>query len=262
MEKKEIIKDYLISRLIAQNKIIDGYGKLYYQVNEDLVDTFLDVDFYQKNVLSVLSSGDQVLTSRFLDAQKVDAFDNNRLTIYYFYLRLWAIKYRHALYPNIFNNNWLANLLKMVKPQNKNEECALVFFKKHVQNNTHIENLFYSIDAQPQGKTLYTKPEELEESLSPELDFYHINLFNPLETRKTYDIILLSNILDWARNDPQKIEMIKENLMRLLNIDGTIICSSITRNNEKSFALEREIFDDDFSFDGTMHNYTYTRKKQ
>ena len=262
MEKKDILKDYLISRLISQNKVVDGYGRVYYQVNEDLIDTYLDVDFYQKDVLAVLSSGDHVFTSRFLEANSVDAFDSNKLTIYYFYLRLWTIKYRDQLYPNIFEGNtWLAKLLRKVKPQNNNELCALLFFKKHLENNTRMENLFYQIDAQPQGKTLYTTPDELQDCLSPELDFYHVNLFSPLKAKKTYDVILMSNILDWAKNDPTCLENAKDNLMGLLNDEGTVICRSLVRNDEKSFIQEREIFADDFEFNGGIQGYTYTRKK-
>ena len=37
MEKKDILKDYLVSRLVTQNKVVDGYGKVYYKVNEDLI---------------------------------------------------------------------------------------------------------------------------------------------------------------------------------------------------------------------------------
>ena len=262
MEKKDVLKDYLISRLISQNKIVDGYGKLYYQVNEDLIDTCLDVDFYDKDVLAVLSSGDQVLTSRFLEAKNVDAFDNNRLTLYYFYLRLWTIKYRDSLYPNVFEGNtWLARLLRKVEPQNNNELCALLFFKKHLEGNTRLDNLFYQIDAQPQGKTLYTSAEELQDCLSPNLDFFHVDLFSPLKAKKAYDIILMSNILDWAKNDPTRLENAKDNLVKLLNNDGTIICSSLVRNDENSFAQEREIFSDDFEFNGGIQGYTYTRKK-
>ena len=262
MEKKDVLKDYLISRLISQNKIVDGYGKLYYQVNEDLIDTCLDVDFYDKDVLAVLYSGDQVLTSRFLEAKNVDAFDNNRLTLYYFYLRLWTIKYRDSLYPNVFEGNtWLARLLRKVEPQNNNELCALLFFKKHLEGNTRLDNLFYQIDAQPQGKTLYTSAEELQDCLSPNLDFFHVDLFSPLKAKKAYDIILMSNILDWAKNDPTRLENAKDNLVRLLNDDGTIICSSLVRNDENSFSQEREIFSDDFEFNGGIQGYTYTRKK-
>ena len=107
--EKAALKDYLVSRLISFGKTVDGYGKLFYQTNEDLMDQYLDIDFQNKDVLSVLASGDQVFTSRLLDAKRTDAFDFNRLAIYYFYLRIWAIDYRDELYPRIIDgdNRWL-----------------------------------------------------------------------------------------------------------------------------------------------------------
>lgn len=165
---KLLLKDYLSSRIIAQNKMLNNYGKIYYQTNEDLFSPFLEIDFRNKNVLSVLSSGDHVLTARCLGAHIVDAFDNNRLTLYYFYLRLWSIKYRKVLYPQILNDNeWLESLLKLVEPQNNLEQKALIFFKKHLEMKTHLENLFYDINAQPKGSTIYTKAEELKYSINP-----------------------------------------------------------------------------------------------
>ena len=102
-------KDYLASRVISFDKSTEDneYGKIYYKCNEDLLNGCLDIDFAEKDVLSVVGSGDQILTARFLDAKRVDAFDKNRLTIYYFYLRLWSIKYENTLYPDILeDNNW------------------------------------------------------------------------------------------------------------------------------------------------------------
>ncbi len=260
-----LTKDYLASRLITQGKIVDGYSKLYYKANEDLINPCLDVDFNGKKVLSVLSSGDQVLTSRFLDAQKVDAFDINRLTIYYFYLRLWTIKYRHELYPEIknghINNGLIRFLLKHVEPQNDNEEKAFIFFQKHINANSDLINLFFTISAQPEGNTLYTKADELEDCLNPDLDFYHIDLFNKINVNNTYDIILMSNILDWAKGDVSKIQMAHDNLQKLLSKDGIILCNTIFRTYN-DMANEQEIFSEGFTTDYniTKQNYTYTRK--
>ena len=103
MSKCNLLKDYLASRVVADNKVLesDEYGKMYYRTNEDLVEAYLDTDFQGKEVLSVLASSDQVFTARVLEAKTVDAFDKNRLTLYYFYLRLWTLKYEKELYPHI-----------------------------------------------------------------------------------------------------------------------------------------------------------------
>ena len=130
MSKDLFLKDYLVSRMITFGKKVDGYGQIFYQTNEDLIDPYLDVDFKDKKVLSVLGSGDQIFTSRYLEAETTDAFDFNRLSIYYFYLRLWSLQYRNQLYPKILDgdNTWLLSLLQMVKPRN-NHEKHLTFLR-------------------------------------------------------------------------------------------------------------------------------------
>ena len=79
--------------------------------------------------------------------------------------------------------------------------------------------------------------------------------------RKTYDIIMISNILDWAHNDSERLKIAKDNLLGLLKNEGTVICSSLVRNSESSFETERDIFDDEFTYNGNPTGYTYTRKK-
>ena len=160
------------------------------------------------------------------------------------------------LYPNVLNGNkWLISLLNMVKPRNKQEEQALKFFKYITERNHNIERLFYNVDAQPEGKTLFTKPDELSECLSPNLNFYNFNLFELIEFPKTYDIVLISNILEWAKNDPQKLTIAHDNLTRLVNKDGVIITSNLISSSSRE-----DIF---YNFDCIKNNtgYTYIRKK-
>lgn len=260
--EKEVLKDYLASRIITFGKTIDGYSNLYYRTNEDLVDQYLDIDFEGKDVFSVLASGDQVFTSRLLEARKTDAFDSNPLAIYYFYLRLWSIEYKDELYPQILegNNRWLAALLKKVKPRNTQEQNAMDFFRKHLQNHTRIIQMFYEIYCQPTGRTLYTKASEIKECISPELDYYHLDLFHPFELSKTYDIILASNILEWSNNSPQKLQVAYENLSRLVNAGGIIVCSRIIDRGHKRIAAERELFSASFDYEKSSKGYVYIKR--
>lgn len=261
MSDSMFLKDYLVSRMITFGKNVDGYGKAFYQTNEDLIDQYLDVDFKDKKVMSVLASGDQVFTSRYLEAKTTDAFDFNRLSIYYFYLRLWSIQYRKELYPKILegDNKWLISLLKMVKPRNEQEQKALKFFKLHIKEDSEIDKLFYDVYAQPEGRTLFTKPEELSDCLSPELMFYQLDLFKEFYLSTTYDIALISNILEWARNDHKKMKIAHENLSRLMNKDGVVICSRIIYRSPQEEQQERSIFED-FDYEKTQSGYMYIKK--
>ena len=265
MKNKDDIyfKDYLASRIIMSGKNIDGYDRVYYRINEDMVDEFLSIDFNDKEVLSVLASSDQVFMFRALDAKKVDTFDFNRLTMYYYFLRKWSIKYMNSLYP-VLDNNWISILLSKVEVTNKNEKRALLFFKEHLKNNSNFNNFFYDIDLQPEGASLFTSAKMANNFVDDDLTFFNLDLFkeNSYLIFNKYDYIYISNILDWARNDDKKIKNAKENLYSYLKDNGLIICSNLVNRDMSSFSNERKIFDCDFEFYSFPNSRGYVYKKK
>ena len=72
------------------------------------------LDIRDKNVMTVLASSDQLFTFNSLGAKEVDAFDHNILTIYYYYLRKWSIKYNDQLYPEFVMENDYERLKKLL----------------------------------------------------------------------------------------------------------------------------------------------------
>lgn len=256
-------KDYLASRIIMSGKNVLGYDKVYYKINEDMVDEILSLDYSNKDVLTVLGSSDQVLMFRALDAKKVDAFDFNRLTMYYYYLRKWSIKYMNSLYP-ILNNNWINLLLSKIKVTSKNEEKALIFFKEHLKNGSDFNNFFYDIISQPEGASLFTDAKMAEKFVNNDLTFFNLDLFkndSDLIIDK-YDYIYISNILDWARNDDKKIKIAEENLYSYLKDGGFVICSNLVNRNISSFSMERKIFKNNFEFCRFPNSRGYFYKKR
>ena len=255
--------DFCASRVISFDKTLpcDYYDKTYYQTNEDLLDTYLDVDFYDKDVLTVLGSSDQVLTARFLDARRVDAFDKNILTKYYFYLRLWTIKYMNKLYPNVYDNRFLKELLARVNPETKEEKEAYRFYLLHAKKNTTMSKLFYDIEAQPHGRTLYTEAGELTDCLDPNIDFYQLDLFKREEHPKKYDIIIISNILDWARHDREKLQNAAFNLNRYINKEGYILGSNLIQRSREEKEQEQSIMGEFFTLEEEKEkSYVYKKK--
>ena len=236
MEKDIYFKDYLASRVIMDGKIIAGYDKVYYQINEDINDVLLGEDFTDKDVLSVLASADQYFMFKALDAKKVDSFDFNRLTMYYYFLRKWSIKYNNDVYPDIFYDDfYVENLLEKVEVSSDLEKKALDFFKRHVSNRSDFSKLFYDVDAQPYGNTLFQNVRQLKKIVDSDFTFYNMDLFRnnrDLITKK-YDYLYISNILDWAREDSSKITIAKDNLLSLLKDNGKVICSRLV-NRSKS----------------------------
>ena len=130
---------------------------------------------------------------RALDAKRVDTFDFNRLTMYYYFLRKWSIKYMNSLYP-ILDKSWISTLLSKVKASSENEERALLLFKKHLKNNSDFNNFFYDIV----GASLFTNAKMAKDFVDNDFTFFNLNLFkknNDLISDK-YDYIYISNILD------------------------------------------------------------------
>ena len=77
--------------LLNENIKHDYYDRLYFSSNERLEDIFSYFDFKNKDILSVIGSGDQAISFYLNDVNKVDLFDINRLAIYYYYIRIWAM---------------------------------------------------------------------------------------------------------------------------------------------------------------------------
>lgn len=265
MEKDIYFKDYLASRVIMDDKMVDGYDKVYYQINEDINDVLLGEDFTDKDVLSVLASADQYFMFKALDAKKVDAFDFNRLTMYYYFLRKWSIKYNNDVYPDIFyDDSYVENLLEKVVVSSDLEKKALDFFKMHVSNGSDFSKFFYDVDVQPYGNTLFQNIRQLKKIIDSDFTFYNMDLFkdNGDLISKKYDYLYISNILDWAREDSSKITIAKDNLLSLLKDNGKVICSRLVNRSKSGILSERKIFDEDFQLhefsDGK--NYMYIKK--
>lgn len=272
MEKRNIKNidiyelDFLSSRVISMEKnlpeeIKSRYGRVYYKINEKMSDNLLQLDFQDKKVLSVLASSDQMLMLKSLDAKQVDVFDTNRLTLYYYFLRKWSIKYDNKLYPDIYNNNSILRLTRKVRPETELEAKALVFFESHLRAQTEIEKLFYDVEKEQDGDSLLETAKQAKKLVEEDPTFYEFNLFEHIDTDKTYDYIYISNILEWARGDITKLKIAEENLDKLTGLTGTVICTNLVSRDNSSLMIERRIFKNSFErYDfKDQKGYVYTK---
>lgn len=258
--EKEYLHDYLISRVMSQGKMVDGYSRIYSKSNENLVEQYKLADFKDKDVLTVLASSDQLLSAYYYGANLVDTFDINRLTIYYYYLRRWSIIYNHELYPNIYNLEHLTNLVNKVIPTTEQEQIAKEYYQNLLATDSNIYMLFFTNHVQPKGRLPYKTSEEIAEFMKKDLNFHQYNMFEPQDIEKKYDIVVLSNIMDWARGNSGFISNTCNNLVRITKPSSIILCSNLT--SREDIPIEHEIFSDDFELVQSKYskNYMYIRK--
>ena len=230
--------------------------RIYFSTNEKLQELFSKVNFDGNDVLSVLSSSDQVFLSRSANAKSVDYFDKNYITLYYYYLRLWAIKYDKIYYPYELlcdDNVWLKELLNKVNTSSRLEKRALSFWKK-MSKYYAISELFNM------GKDFIDVSKvDFEKAIVDNGCFYNVDFFKPVFIDKKYDIIVASNILEWV-SDKYDFIMVRDNAYRLLNDNGIILCSDLWNKDNKMY--EHLILGTKFDYQNLEDDLGYVYKKQ
>ena len=97
----DVIKDVEETFKLNENSRFNGfykYSPIYPYSNEELSILFSALNLEEKDVLSVAGSGDHVFYSYNNGAKNVDLFDIDVLSKYYYYFRMWVIKYLNVFY--------------------------------------------------------------------------------------------------------------------------------------------------------------------
>lgn len=222
----------------GSNLIDENYNSIYFHSNEHLKIIFNQIDVKGKECLSVLGSGDQTFYMYDRGAKSVDLFDINKLTIYYFYLRRWTIKYLDKFYPDsLIDKKYILNLLNFVNPKDINEENAYQYWLKYAHYFEYfkeklLEELFIG------GNNLKRNNIEDLTRIKSYLDTSDINFYNVdlsdenIIINKKYDIIFVSNIIDYMHS-MYRISVYRNNLYDLLKDDGKIIATYVNNNHRK-----------------------------
>ena len=92
------------------------------------------------------------------------------------------------------------------------------------------------------------------------MQFVDFDIFGENKIEETYDMVLASNILEWARGDKGKFTVARENLNKILNPGGQVVCSSLINRSESTVFSERKIFDEAFTCTDYTGGYVYTKK--
>ena len=217
---------------------------IYQETNENLLELFRYYNVKDKEVLSVLASSDQVLSCYYCGAKSIDTFDKVYLTLFYYYLRKWVILYQKQFYPShsFFESGDknLYDLICQVRPTNIDEENAIIFWKYYLELNQFKADkyLFYlSIIKQP--KPFGDSIDRIKGIFDKEISFTCMDFFKDTTIQKKYDVLLLSNILEYASTQKQ-LYFARRNIESLLKDDGIAICTYL-RNRGTSYAHKKEV---------------------
>ena len=239
IDKKEIRND-------VKNFFLEDM--VYFNSNERLNSIFGHFDFNEKEIFSVLGSGDQAFNLINRGASRVDLFDRNNNTFYYFYLRLWAIKYLNLYYFKEWDSDTINNLLKKVDPSDINENKALYFWKWMIRSSL-FDNCWSLSFIRDYSYMQYNTINDigcLSKLLeSKSFKFDNIDLTDRIKFEKKYDYVVLSNIVEWLdKSNNDEICNFSHNIYDLLRNDGIAICSVLRRNSRDKRA--RDVLCNDF----------------
>ena len=96
-----------------------------------------------------------------------------------------------------------------------------------------------------------------------DIDFSKINVFDFFDYDRTFDVVVLSNILDYA-STPAALATCRDNLVDHLNDNGIVICSyvlSIYGDNDKNM-LQNDIFSKSFEVvEGSSYSNPFHQTK-
>lgn len=216
----------------AYNKLYtiyeDSYDRIYPWTNESL-STYYDLyNLENKDILTVTSSLDHALHAILMNAKKIDSFDKNKLCKYYAELKISLIKtleyeefmkfyYDKSFFENLDINTLSYNL------SDKAKDFWLEFYDNSKPNKRY--KIFKSDgyikqtknDIKYLDKDYYYK---LKNNIyNANIKYYDSNIEN-LNTKKTYDVIFLSNILDFYNINGRK--NILNKCFNMLNDNGII----------------------------------------
>ena len=259
-----IERDFNCTRDIINGSsfVNENYNSIYFHSNEHLKSIFNQIDVKGKNCLTVLGSGDQAFYMFDRDAKSVDMFDINKLAIYYYYLRVWTIKYLDKFYPdNYIDKNFILKLLRYVKVKCNSEKQAYSYWMRYAYGfenykRSVLEGLF--ITGNDSNINKLDDLSRIKKRLDDSINFMNIDLSSEnIPITKKYDIIYTSNIIDYLYGLCGKC-IFRDNLSKLLNEDGMIVATHVTNSYRKGDEIL--LFDRYFDYrelDRVYHNYEY-----
>ena len=239
--------DIYRTRLVAKMQRTSRYNMIYFYSNDELSSIFSNFDFKDKDILTVLGSGDQAFHLYNLGAHSVDVFDINKLTIYYYYLRRWTIKYLNKLYPDFnLSNRFISQLLDLVNISDCYEQKAYDYWRRYTKKfeDEDVDLLFYRKLLKPLIVDISNLSNITKIMDKDHFNFYNVDISKKIDIDSQYDVIYTSNLSDYIR-DNNSFEIYRDNLYKLLKKDGVVLSSNVVRfgSDENQKRIFQSYFD-------------------
>ena len=244
---KRFEKDICYTHELLNGKKSNDYSSVFYSSNERFAEILSDFLISNKSILSVAGSGDQAFYLYGLGASKVDLFDVNILSFYYFYLRLWTMIYLKKSYPDYFLNiKYIRDLLSIVVPSTHDEIEAYSYWNLFCNcfDDKCFDALFVRsfLDV---NSELFDEMNIYDRIIDWKPKFYHMNIIGKNKVKAKYDILYTSNIPEYLC-DCDDMEKYKKNIYKILNKTGTMIASNLLFSKPKDEL--KEVFSDKFEY--------------
>ena len=149
------------------------------------------------------------------------------------------------LCPSAYDDYFLKDMVRKIEPRFKEEKLSKIFqtllFDEY-SDLMHRTNLFVP-DTSVMLAPFSGKEDKLIEHFPDDpLSFRTQDLFKPFAVDRTYDIAFVSNILEYAKGNDEKLATCRDNLHSLLRSDGVVIATSFMNSSFDDFAKERDFF--------------------
>lgn len=202
---------------------LKSFDQIYSMTNEHLYRMYKNMDVKNKDVLTVGSSGDQILYAILFGAKNITCFDINPFVKYFYDYKVAAIKaFDYDKFCDIarFNiskqedTNWQRELLSAAVY--KKVSCFLPDDSKYFWDNIFLDtNSVHAVFAEHpaylpetyyKNKGIYQRLRNLLIKNNYSVRFVVgdiTNIFDKIGIEKKYDVILLSNIFDYFDRNNQ-----------------------------------------------------------
>ncbi len=229
MTDEQVKKMAIYASSLSKGDFYDPSMRLYDRSNENLVELFRIYDVSDQDILTVLASSDQLFSCYSMNPRSVDTFDKVYITMYYYYLRKWIIKYQKHTYPShlfFYDHDMeLYQLICDINPDDIQENEARIFWKTYLEyNDYHTSNYLFNIALADQPRPFNIHSDFFNKIFDKPLNFTCFDLFMPMELNKKYDVVILSNMLEYAQNIEQ-LKCARDNIETFLRDDGIVICT-------------------------------------